>query len=167
MFSWKSLLALMLASTSFVLAAAPGEGGTRVDISGTVVAPPDCKINNDQMIEIDFKNVSAKKADGKQLLQTVNYNLVCSSSGGMYNSMQMMLMGDQSFANDVLRTNEIPDLGIRFYHDKTPIILNKWFKLPTQANRMLMEAAPIINPASPLPEPKNFTASATLLVSFQ
>lgn len=164
----KIFAASVIASASFCSMAAPGEGGTQVLITGVVVAPPDCKINNGNLIEVNFGNVPIKTADGKQHIQTVDYNLVCTPHSNIsYKSMKMMLVGAEGFNNDVLQTNEIPDLGIRFYHDKTPIVLNAWFNLPSQPETMKMEAAPIINPGSTKSHGGAFTASATLITTFQ
>lgn len=173
MFSWKSFLALIFASCGLftgnaVAAATAGEGGTEVSITGLVIAPPDCKLNNGKRIDVDFGTVPINKADGKMFIKKVDYNLVCTSKpNANYKSMKMMLSGVEGFSEDVLQTHEIPDLGIRFYQNQTPIVLNTWFNLPSQPETMILEAAPIINPGSPLPQTKAFTASATLIVTFQ
>ena len=161
----KALLALLPALfTCCGHAAVPSSGGTRVEFSGTVVAPPACTLNNNQVIEVQFGNVGISKADGKQIVKTLDYNLKCSGADAS-KALKMRLYGTAGFDGSVLATST-EDLAIRFYRNGEPVIPGEWFTLPNPANSLVLTASPVSRPGS-TPVEGSFQASATLMVTFQ
>lgn len=173
MFSWKIYLRLLLINFPLLINAAVVnaaiEGATKVNFSGNVVDPPDCKLNGDKIIETSFGNIKKEDADGKKIVKQVNYNLICNGSDGN-KALKMQIAGTSSFSENVLTTS-ISGLGIQFYNSSnsqvnSPILLNEWFNLPSPASNFKLSASPIIQ-AGRDPMGSDFTASATLMVLFQ
>ncbi|WP_336795611.1 fimbrial protein [Erwinia aphidicola] len=140
------------------------KGATAVKFSGTVVNPPNCILNNNELIEVQFGTVGIRQADGRQVIKPLNYNLKCSGSDGG-KSLKMQFAGTQGFAADVLATS-IDGLGVRFYHNGEAVTLQEWFSLPKPASKLVLTASPIADPRVE-PAGGDFQASATLLLAFQ
>lgn len=154
---------LAIASVSFSCRAVD-RGATEVRFSGTVVDPPSCTLNNNEVIEVQFGTVGIRQADGRQVVKPLNYNLKCSGSDGG-KSLKMQLAGTQGFAADVLATS-IDGLGVRFYRNGEAVTLKEWCSLPKPASGLVLTASPIADPQAK-PAAGDFQASATLLVAFQ
>lgn len=154
---------LAIASVSFSCRAVD-RGATEVKFSGTVVDPPSCTLNNNEVIEVQFGTVGIRQADGRQVVKTLNYNLKCSGSGGS-KSLKMIIIGPTGFTADVLATS-IDGLGVRFYRNEDAVTLKEWFSLPNPASSLVLTASPIADPKVK-PAVGDFEASATLLVAFQ
>ena len=154
---------LAIASVSFNCRAVD-RGATEVKFSGTVVDPPSCTLNNNEVIEVQFGTVGIRQADGRQLVKSLNDNLKCSGSDGS-KSLKMMISGPPGFAADVLATTT-DGLGVRFYHNGEAVTLKEWFSLPKPASGLVLTASPIADPQVK-PAAGDFQASATLLVAFQ
>ncbi|VTT29097.1 fimbrial adhesin [Klebsiella pneumoniae] len=156
---------LAIASVSFSFnCRAVDRGATEVKFSGTVVDPPSCTLNNNEVIEVQFGTVGIRQADGRQLMKTLNYNLKCSGSDGG-KSLKMQFSGTPGFAADVLATTT-DGLGVRFYRNGEAVTLKEWFSLPNPASGLVLTASPIADPKAK-PKAGDFQASATLLVAFQ
>lgn len=159
---WKPTL--LLASAVCFHCSAADTTGTKVQFSGTVIDPPSCTLNNGKLIEVPFGTVGLSQADGKKISKTVNHQLKCTGSDAR-KTLKMQLSGTQDFADDVLATST-EGLGIRFYRNGQPVTLKQWFTLPAPAGSMVLTASPIVAPGTE-PQPGDFQASATLMVSYQ
>lgn len=158
----KQLLALLLLMFSPTLWAA--EGGTKVLITGSVVAKSSCTVNNDNTLLVAFNNVDMEKADGEQLRYPLIPNLICKKPGDE-KMMKMIFMGESGFDKDILATSR-NNVGIRFYNGADRLSVGEWFKVPNPPSSLKLMASPIIKPGATAEE-GFFTATANLLVAIQ
>lgn len=157
---------LCLAGTSVNSLAADG-GTTTLTISGNIVEP-DCIINNDQQIVVDFGEVLTTRIDGSNYETPINYTLSCTNL--IRNTLKINLKGTvASFGDGKLFLTNVTGLGIRVlnasrtvlepntgtvnftYADNSPPAL---YAVPVaQANATLSNGA--------------FNGSATMIFSYQ
>lgn len=163
MISWRMYPALLLIGIC-LNGYAEFKTPAQFQFSGTVVDPPSCKFNGGNPIEINFGIVEKHKADGKQIIEMFDPKLKCSGSDGS-KLLKIQISGTPSFSQDVLETTS-DGLGIRFYRNSEAVTLRQWFNLPNPASSLVLSASPIIKPGGVAKE-GDFTASATLLVTFQ
>lgn len=163
MISWRMCPALLLIGIC-LNGYAEFKTPAQFQFSGTVVEPPSCTLNGGNPIEINFGHIEKNKADGKQIMETFDPQLKCSGSDGR-KLLKMQISGTPSFTEDVLETT-IDGLGIRFYQNSEAIRLRQWFNLPNPASSLVLSASPIIKSGGDT-KAGDFTASATLMVTFQ
>jgi type 1 fimbria pilin len=135
-----------------------------VMIKVTVIAPPPCTINGDQVIDVDFGNdVVTSRVDGVNYLKTVDYSLDC--QGGTSNAMKLQIQGTPTaFDSSALRTN-VADFGIALRANGQALVINKWVNF-TYPTKPVLQAVPVKKAGVKLPG-GDFSAGATLLVHYQ
>ncbi len=149
-------VALLMAST-WVAAA------TTVTVRVTVLAPPPCKINGDQPIEVDFDEVVTTRVEGQNYSRAVPYSLVC--IGATSNDLTLQIAGSQAaIGTNVLATDKA-NLGIALLANDKPLRLNSDIKF-TYPNKPELKAFPIKYPGSTLKAGK-FSAGAVMKVGYQ
>lgn len=139
--------------------------GTPVAITGTIIIPPPCVIQNDQVIEVDFgSRVGVNKVDGVNYLQDINYTLVCDAVDSS-RTLSMTISGSFiDFENTALQTN-MANLGIRLLKDGVPLNINNAFTFD-YSNPPHLQAVPVKRSGSQLTV-GDFEASATMLITYQ
>lgn len=158
----RSLLMISLLVSGAISTAGAAEN---MHFSGTLIAPPPCTINNNQMVDVDFgQRVGVKKVDGKNYLQTVDYQITCEpGTGGLV--LGLTVTGIPSaFDEAALKTNK-SDLGIRLLQAGQPFTLNKRIAIDA-ANPPLLQAVPVKKPGVEL-SAGAFEVLATLLADYQ
>ncbi|SQI34319.1 putative minor fimbrial subunit StfE [Serratia plymuthica] len=87
---------------------------TTIKVTVTIVAPPPCVINNNNLIEVNFGNdVMTTRIDGSYKKQPVAYSVECKNAPN--NAMKMQIQGTGAgFDAEVLQTNK-DDLGWHCY----------------------------------------------------
>ncbi|VEA61122.1 Minor fimbrial protein prsF precursor [Serratia plymuthica] len=135
-----------------------------VTIKVTVVAPPPCTINGEQVIDVDFgSELLTTQIDGSNYLKTVDYSLECQS--GTSNAMKLQIQGTPTaFDSSALQTN-MADLGIALKVNGSALTVNDWVNF-TYPNKPVLQAVPVKRAGSTL-NGGDFSAGATLMVDYQ
>lgn len=137
---------------------------TTIKVTVTIVAPPPCVINDNNLIEVNFGNdVITTRIDGSYKKQPVVYSAGCINA--LNNAMKMQIQGTgASFDSDVLKTNR-DDLGVALLRNGNRQPINAWVNftypvLPT------FEAVPVKRAGATL-SGGAFSAGATMMVEYQ
>ncbi|QDI20297.1 pilus assembly protein [Serratia marcescens] len=141
------------------------QAAENMHLFGTLIAPPPCSINNDQLVDVDFgERVGVTKVDGKNYLKTVDYRITCEPGvSGLV--LGLTVTGPQTgFDAAALQTN-LPDLGIRLLQGGEAFIINKRIVISAD-HPPVLQAVPVKKPGAVL-EPKPFEVTATLLADYQ
>jgi type 1 fimbria pilin len=158
------LMILLVQMVCFPAETAPLE----IDIllGGNLVAPPQCTINNSELIDVDFgSQLGVNKINGVNYRIPVNYQIDCEDVGNGDYELSLSLTGETAdFDNDALKTDR-DSLGIRLYLD------NKVFTpganiLISKENPPTLEAVPVKQDGVTLDEGE-FVAWATLRAQYQ
>ncbi|EJD6498859.1 fimbrial protein [Providencia rettgeri] len=140
-------------------------GMVTIPITGVVLAPPPCVINNNQIIKIDFKEVMSTRIDGLAYAKPVNYNIDCSKRPT--SQMKMSLIGNPAIfdTTGAVATN-IPGLGIGFRYNGNKLHLNEEIKF-VYPNAPQFEAVPVRDLSKPLTQGGAFQAGVTIKLDYQ
>ncbi|NIF33011.1 fimbrial protein [Enterobacter sp. Cy-643] len=91
-----------------------------IEIVGTVIAPPPCRLNNNEVINVDFGNsIGVKKVASGQYRQEIVLDLTCDAYNDAW-QLTLKVTGlavDFDSDNATLQTAEKSDLGIKLYAD--------------------------------------------------
>ncbi|WP_071609029.1 fimbrial protein [Entomohabitans teleogrylli] len=164
-----NLLPLMVACSlgAVTLSSLAQDGGVSyMHITGTVVEP-ECVINNNQQIEVDFGEVLTTRVDGVNYETQIRYSLSCSNL--LRNTLKINLRGTPASFNGGLFMTDVAGLGIRVYDaSKTAVIPNSGELQFTYAanNPPALYAVPVAQNAAALPGGA-FNGSATMVLSYQ
>ncbi|KTS32012.1 fimbrial protein [Pantoea dispersa] len=136
-----------------------------VNISGNVMVPADCKINNGMPISVNFGDVRTDKIDGKAYQQPVSFTLSCTNLPS--NALKLQLQGNAaSFDSGALRAS-VSGLGIAFFKSNAERlnINTSWVNF-TYPALPVITAVPVKDKSSSLTG-GSFTSAATLAVELQ
>ncbi|MDC6118403.1 fimbrial protein [Serratia rubidaea] len=162
---WSAMGIFLLAPIFPSAQAAPGgSGGTEIKIYGTLVEPPPCQINNNQVIDVPFGEIGVNRVDGKNYLKQVEAPLKCDDSQLKWD-LWLEVHGQATAFDKAAVQSSVTDLGIHLMMDGKPLELNKPV-LITPAPTLKLQAVPVKKAGAELPEGA-FDASATLLVEYQ
>ncbi|WP_336843769.1 fimbrial protein [Serratia nevei] len=162
----KGLSIFLCLLTAFsVSASSAEENQQQMQFRGTLNVPPQCSVNNGQMIDVDFGlRVGIKKVDGKNYLQTVNYDIQCDPGGRGLDMGLTVNANAAAYDGSVIQT-DLADLGIRLLQNGRPLALNQRMVIEA-ANPPRLQAVPVSRPGAAL-KASAFRATATLLVDYQ
>ncbi|AOE97958.1 exotoxin [Serratia surfactantfaciens] len=140
------------------------QAATTIKVTVTIVAPPPCVINNNNLIEVNFGNdVMTTRIDGSYKKQEVVYSVECKNAPN--NAMKLQIQGTGAgFDSEVLRTDK-EGLGIALLRNGNPQPINSWINF-TYPNLPQFEAVPVKQAGATLSGGK-FTAGATMKVEYQ
>ncbi|HHQ4306355.1 TPA: fimbrial protein [Serratia fonticola] len=137
---------------------------TVIKVTVTIVAPPPCEINNNDLIEVSFGNdVMTTRIDGSYKKRPVVYSIECKNAPN--NAMKMQIQGiGAGFDGDVLQTDK-DDLGVALLRDGNRQPINTWVnftypKLPTFEAVLVKQAGATLSGGT-------FSAGATMKVEYQ
>lgn len=133
-----------------------------VTVKVEVVAPPQCIVNDNRPIEVEFGDVMTTRIDGVNYRVPVNYTLSCDVSAN--NSMKMQVQGTAAFDGQALQTS-VDGLGIRLQNGTSTLAVNDWLNFNYQDQPELW-ATPVMQAGVALPAGE-FTAGASLRVDYQ
>ncbi|MGL5425994.1 fimbrial protein [Serratia fonticola] len=140
---------------------------TTVTVKVTVFAPLPCRLNDGNVVEVDFGNdMLTKNVDGKNYSQPIPFNLVC--SGASNNAMKFRIQGTKaSFGgtNILMTSNTNLGIAIQIKGFGLTVPINSDVKF-TYPKTLPLEAVPVKRPGSTLRSGK-FTAGAILTVDYQ
>ncbi|HID9469481.1 TPA: fimbrial protein [Serratia liquefaciens] len=147
-----------------MLLGSPVRAATSIKVTVTIVAPPPCVINNNNLIEVNFGNdVMTTRIDGSYKKQSVLYSVECKNAPN--NAMKMQIQGNSAvFDRDVLQTNK-NDLGIALLRNGNREPINTWVNF-TYPNLPKFEAVPVKQAGATL-SGGAFSAGATMKVEYQ
>lgn len=157
----KKIALLVLISCGFAAHAADN-----LKFHGTLIAPPNCTISNDQTIEIEFGNVLINKIDGTNYAKDVPYTITCDSTvrdDSM--AMTLTLSGSATSFNQAAIGTTVTGLGIEIQQDNQPFTLGSTIPVNEQSIPKL-KAVPVKQSGVALQE-GDFDATATLQVEYQ
>nr|ELR9566602.1 fimbrial protein [Klebsiella michiganensis] len=141
-------------------------GTTTLNISGNIVEP-DCVINNNQQIVVDFGEVLTTRIDGANYLTSIVYTLSCTNL--IRNTLKINLKGNGASFNSQLFMTDVSGLGIRIYDSaKVEIAPNTGTLNFTYAANSppALHAVPVMQANATLPNGA-FNGSATMVFSYQ
>lgn len=142
-----------------------GYAQDNLQLSGTLIEPPPCSINDDGMVDVDFGDrVGVKKVDGANYQQPVNYQITCNQGSGSWN-MTLEVIGDAPDYDAAAIDSNVKDLAIRLLQNGKPFTLNQPIAIKLNAPPRL-EAVPVKRPGAELQEGA-FEATATLRAVYQ
>jgi type 1 fimbria pilin len=156
---WPWLAGALLISTSALAATT-----ATITVKVTIVAPPPCVINGNNLIEVNFGNdVMTTRVDGSYKKMPVAYNIECKNAPN--NAMKIQISGNAAgFDSDVLQTNK-GDLGIALISNGSRLPVNSWLNF-TYPNTPQLEAVPVKQAGATLTGGA-FSAGATMKVEYQ
>ncbi len=151
-------------SSTFAPRAVPiTPGMVPINITGYVIAPPPCVINNGQMVEVDFGEVMSTRIDGANYKRPINYKVECKKMPT--NAMKISVVGgDAGFDSNALKTN-ITGLGVRILYQNKLLRLGQTVNF-TYPNIPVLEAIPVRDYSATL-SGGDFSAIATLRIEYQ
>ncbi|WP_447876619.1 fimbrial protein [Serratia fonticola] len=135
-----------------------------IKVTVTIVAPPPCVINNNNLIEVNFGNdVMTTRIDGSYKKQPVVYSVACKNAPN--NAMKMQIQGTgASFDTEVLQTNK-EGFGVALLRNGNRQPINNWVNF-TYPNLPILEAVPVKQAGATL-SGGAFSAGATMKVEYQ
>ena len=163
---WPPLVALCGLMATATSGLAYDGGTTTLTITGNIVEP-DCVINNNQQIVVDFGEVLTTRIDGANYETPIRYTLSCSNL--LRNTLKINLKGTGATFNSQLFTTDVTGLGIRVYDtSKTAIVPNTGVLNFTYAANSppALYAVPVMQTNASLPNGA-FNGSATMVFSYQ
>ena len=142
----------------------PLQAVTNLTVKVTVVAPPACVINGNQLIQVNFGNdVMTTRVDGSYKKMPVTYSVECKDMPN--NAMKMQISGNSaSFDRNVLQTNRA-DLGVALTSNGKQVPVNSWLSF-TYPLKPTLEAV-LVKQAGATLHGGAFSAGATMKVEYQ
>lgn len=147
--------------------AVPARGSTtKVNVNGTLVSSPDCVINNNASVRVDFgDDVFIKLIDGiSYKKKRITYDLKCSL---LKNNISVSIRGqnEASFGRGLIATS-IPGLGIQLYHS------NKTIASGEKVNFIYGQGIPELYAVLAVKDPDSmktstFNAMASMVIDYQ
>lgn len=158
-------LVLSAAAGLSPLSVQAAEGATTtVYITGTLVDAPECNVNGNNAVDVDFgDNITTRQIDGLNYKKQIVYTLSCSSMAS--NGMRVSVVGAQaSFGNGLIGT------------DKTGLAIQLWNGSQKLANATMVDftypdipelwATPVAQDNTMLTA-GTFSGNASLIISYQ
>lgn len=160
------LLTLLVTSILFSENVLAAEG--EMNFKGKLIEPPNCTINADKPIEVNFGNeVMTSRVDGKMYQKKVAHGLKCTSPE--LNKMKVQIKGNPAeFDSKSLKTDNT-NLAIAITIDKKAASLNEWVNFtykPGDQELLDIEVTPIKKEGSVL-KGGDFAATATMMVDYE
>lgn len=160
---------ITLLSTSMALAKMPlgnriaALPDTIIEVTGVIVAPPACRVNDDQPVMVDFEDIVIQQIDGARYARDIPVAITCDTT--FKGELNFSLNGTAaSFDSSALSTSN-SNLGIKLILDGNPLPLNQWQAINWRA-AFKLQGVPI-KATNVIPAAGAFTATGTLMVAVQ
>lgn len=133
--------------------------------SGVLIEPPSCKINEGEVVEVDFEErVGVTKVDGVHYMKKLDYLITCEKwASGL--DLTLTLSGKKTLYDDAAIQTNVDDLGIRILKNGEPFNINSSIVVDPKSPPTL-QAVPVKTPGASLKKGP-FMATATLKVEYQ
>lgn len=162
-----TLLSMVLLSIAFPSVANKAQIGAdkTFNFSGTLRAMTICRVNNDQVITADFKNVGINKLETEVYSLPLNYTLDCPGIKPA-NTLRMNFMTSRPSASDpsAIESN-VSGLRVKILKDGQPLKLNTFFKIDDVTQQPKLEAQLVKVPGTDLTQ-SPFRATGTLVAEY-
>ncbi|HEJ0318281.1 TPA: fimbrial protein [Klebsiella aerogenes] len=164
-------LKILIVVTSLLSGLVLADNTTQINLSGTLLDPPPCTINDGAPIVVDFgDSVGISRVDGVNYTQTVDYHIRCDKDPN--NNpwvMGLTIVGakttfDGAAIQATIDGSSSQDLGIKMHLGGKYFTLNQ--RVEVKQPLPVLEAAPMHAPGATLPE-GYFHATATLLADYE
>lgn len=161
---------LLVLSVLLLMVALPSQAEQKGDttaysFSGTLRAMTICRVNNDQIITADFKNVGINKLDTETYRLPLNYTLDCPGIKPG-NTLRMTFMTSRPVVTDPSAIeSDVSGLLVRILKDGQPLELNKFFKIDDAVQPPKLEAQLVKVPGTDLTQ-SPFRATGTLVAEY-
>lgn len=147
------------------LICSPLLAGENLLFQGTLIAPPPCKINDGDQVDIDFgERVGVNKVDGANYLKTIDYHITCEPSA-IALDLTLTLMGPKALYEEGVIQSSLAGLGIKVLQNGHAFVLDKPLFIDPK-NPPKLEAVPVKAPGATLTADA-FVATAVLLAQYQ
>lgn len=139
-----------------------------VMMGGVLIAPPLCKVNDDEVLSVDFERINIEKIDGIQYRKKLEYQIGCEkvpeNHGGVF---RLTLSGNAASFSPTRSAilSNVSQLAIQVYQNDQPFVLGVPIQISLN-NIPVLEAVPIKAEGATLQE-RPFEATATLQVDYQ
>lgn len=161
---------VLILSVLLMMVALPSQAEQKGDstpygFSGTLRAMTICRVNNDQIITADFKNVGINKLDTETYSLPLNYTLDCPGIKPA-NTLRMNFITSRPAVSDSSAIeSDVSGLLVRILKDGQPLELNKFFKIDDVAQPPKLEALLVKIPGIDLVQ-SPFRATGTLVAEY-
>ncbi|HBZ16821.1 fimbrial protein [Pantoea sp. NPDC088449] len=136
---------------------------TIIEISGIVIAPPPCQINNDKPADVDFGDVTIQYIDGERYMRDIPAVIQCPPT--FIGELNFKIRGEPSPFDESALITSNPDLAIRLTLNGGAMKLDQWQSISWRTP-LEIKAVPIKNSNS-IPAAGPFTVTATMLIAVQ
>lgn len=136
----------------------------KVIIKGNLLTPPPCKVNDGNLIEVNFGPIATKTINGYEQKREINYQITCEQNLNNWNMFLSIDGAKSSFDNNGIKTN-INDLAVKFMLGNTIMELNK--KYAVNLNNPETIWAVLVKKQNSELAPGNFVSGGTLFVEYQ
>ncbi|MCF1266855.1 fimbrial protein [Morganella morganii] len=161
---------MLVLSVLLMMVALPSQAEQKGDttpysFSGTLRAMTICRVNNDQMITADFKNVGINKLDTETYSLPLNYTLDCPGIKPG-NTLRMTFMTSRPAVSDTSAIeSDVSGLLVKILKDGQPLELNKFFTIADVMQPPKLEAQLVKVPGTDLIQ-SPFRATGTLVAEY-
>ncbi|MBC4010978.1 fimbrial protein [Morganella morganii] len=161
---------VLVLSVLLMMVALPSQAEQKGDttpysFSGTLRAMTICRVNNDQMITADFKNVGINKLDTETYSLPLNYTLDCPGIKPG-NTLRMTFMTSRPAVSDTSAIeSDVSGLLVKILKDGQPLELNKFFTIADVMQPPKLEAQLVKVPGTDLIQ-SPFRATGTLVAEY-
>jgi type 1 fimbria pilin len=165
MFDTRCLVSALSLALWVGMPAALAADTATITVRVTIMAPPPCVINDNNLIEVNFgDDVLTIRVDGKAYKRKpVTYSVDC--SGGPSSAVKMLIEGSGAgFDSEVLQTDQT-DFGIALLNNGRRYPINSWLNFDASSPPSL-EAVPVKRVGARL-QGGAFSAGATMKVEYQ
>lgn len=160
-------VAIILLSVIFSAQAAQEGDTTTVTVSGTLIDTPDCTINNNNQIDVDFgEDVIISRIDGVNYKRTpIPFDLVCFSLAKQ--GLTIAIDGAPSPLNPQVIDTSVEGLGIQVFLDPAlPLYRGTVISFNYGDSFLNFSAAPIVLGGATL-SAQPFTGTGTVVLGYQ
>ncbi|WP_299998419.1 fimbrial protein [uncultured Cedecea sp.] len=168
--------ALLVGLLSLVAPSVFAEGEKNMSFKGTLIAPPPCKVDGSQTIEVNFGDrLGVNKIDGVAYAKPLEYRLECEDTSPHGWKLTLSLAGTAApFDGDVFRTSSLGtdkanenNLGVRIYQANGTVFKpNSQLDITDAQNPPQLMAVPVKRSGSTLVE-GGFETLVTLQADYQ
>ncbi len=140
------------------------DNGAPIHISGNLITPPPCVINDGKDIDVPFGNVAIKKIQGKDQKREINYQFHCEDNKNNWGTYLSVGGPPSSFDLNGLNTG-INNLAVKFQLGDKELDLGKKYLVDPKSPGTLW--AILVKNGNAELTPGDFAAYGTLVVEYQ
>lgn len=160
----KFIYVILFSNLFLILTVSARDNEVDLKITGNILLPPPCKINQGSNVDVNFGDVLTKSIKGLEQKREINYQIECGYNNNNWD-MYLSVNGIKSdFDKNGLKTN-IDNLAVKFSLDHEMLELGKKYRINENTLGTLW-AILIKKKNSELPS-GYFFATGTLLVEYK